>query len=178
MGDVSGVADEGGDAFVGFYGRYHDRVYEALALTLRDPELAADCVQEAMIRAYRRWPSLDPDRNPAGWLYRVGLNVARSRWRRLRRELLRGRVEDRPDPDAVIVSRDPELDRALRRLPTGQRAVIVLRFLEDWSVDEVAEALGVAAGTVKSRQHRALDRLRQELEVSRGSRNAPTHDAG
>ena len=164
-------------AFVAFYDRYHDRVYDGLALTLRDPELAADCAQEAMVRAYQRWSSIDPERNPAGWLYRVGLNVARSRWRRLRRELL-GLVGDRPDPHVRRATPDPQLDRALENLPIDQRAVVVLRFLLDWSVDDVADALGIAPGTVKSRTHRALDRLRDELEAHRGPADATARDVG
>lgn len=159
-----------------FYARYHDRVYDALALTLDDPELAADCAQDAMVRAYQRWSSMDPARNPAGWLYRVGLNVARSRWRRLRREVL-GRIGERVDPQPAPRSLDPQLERALAALPVDQRAVVVLRFWLDWSVGDVAEALGVAPGTVKSRQSRALYRLRDGLEERRGSADPPARDA-
>ena len=68
--------------FHDFYRATRDRVGRALALTLRDGDLAAECVDEAMARAYQRWSSVQTMDNPAGWVYRVGLNVARSRLRR------------------------------------------------------------------------------------------------
>ncbi len=60
---------------------------------------------------------------------------------------------------------DPAVGRALASLPPDQRAVVVLRFHLDWSVDAIAEALGCKQGTVKSRLHRGLQRLEQMLEA-------------
>lgn len=155
----------GGDAaFERFYVEVHDEVYRALVLTLRDPEGAADAVHEALARAYARWDDVSRYANPAGWVYRVALNWARSRLRQRVREVLtarpaRGVVEEMPSPS------DPAVDLALRGLPVEQRAVVVLRLYLDWSVDDVAGALDVAPGTVKSRLSRALGRLRERLEV-------------
>lgn len=154
----------GDAAFECFYSEVHDEVYRALVLTLRDPESAADAVHEALARAYARWDDVSGYTNPAGWVYRVALNWARSRLRRRVREVLtarpaRGVAEEMPFPS------DPAVDLALRGLPVEQRAVVVLRLHLDWSVDDVAAALDIAPGTVKSRLSRALDRLRERLEV-------------
>lgn len=155
-------------SFSAFFAANHDAVFGALAVTVGDADLAAEATAEAMARAFQRWSSIDPTLNPAGWVYRVGLNWATSRWRRRRREVLSvdpGTHPQRLDrgggrPEAVG---DPALRAALLGLPVEQRAVVVLRFLLDWSEADTAEALGVAVGTVKSRTSRALSRLADEL---------------
>ena len=152
-------------SFEHWYPELFDEVYRALALTLRDPVLAADATQEALVKAYRRWDEVGRYANPAGWVYRVGLNWARSRVRRLAREVLSVRPEERSGGELPTPS-DPAVARALRALPAGQRAVVVLRLQLDWSVEAVAEALEISPGTVKSRLARALARLRGHLEGS------------
>jgi RNA polymerase sigma-70 factor (ECF subfamily) len=97
--------------------------------------------------------------NPTGWVYRVALNFARTRLRRGAREV--------PFPlefgEWEMRVPNPELVPALLRLPLAFREVVVLKYLNDWSEREIAEALGLPAGTVKSRLHRALARLREDL---------------
>jgi DNA-directed RNA polymerase specialized sigma24 family protein len=74
------------DGFEAFYRAHVDRVYRALAVTLRRDDLAHEAVDEAMARAYARWSVVGTLDNPAGWVFRVGLNWATSWWRKLRRE--------------------------------------------------------------------------------------------
>ena len=137
----------------------------ALGLALRDAALGAEAADEAFARACQRWGTVGAYANPQGWVYRVGLNWARSWLRRVRRERERRpllaqdhAVEDRP--------RDLDLEHALASLNDAHRAVIVARFYLDWSVAETATALGVASGTVKSRLSRGLEQLRAVLEDS------------
>ncbi|MEO1055969.1 MAG: sigma factor-like helix-turn-helix DNA-binding protein [Actinomycetota bacterium] len=101
--------------------------------------------------------------NPSGWVYRVGLNWATSRRRKTRREAF-DRVPERPAPSVAPV--DDELVRCLRGLSVDHRSVIVGRYYLDWSEAQLAEALGVAPGTVKSRLSRALEQLTTLLETS------------
>jgi RNA polymerase sigma-70 factor (ECF subfamily) len=102
--------------------------------------------------------------NPAGWVFRVAVNHGRNRHRRrlLERRKLLPPDRDRPDVEAIA---DPALARVLARLPLDQRTVIVLRFHLDWPIDAIAESLGCAPGTVKSRLHRGLQRLESMLEA-------------
>jgi RNA polymerase sigma-70 factor, ECF subfamily len=153
-------------SFESFYPWAHEEVYRVLVLTLRDAELAADAAQEALARAYRRWDEVSSYANPAGWVYRVALNYARSRFRRQLREWL----TDQPSSPRALEApapADPAVERALAGLPVEQRAVVVLRLYLDWPVEEVAVALGIRPGTVKSRLARALERLRERLEDER-----------
>lgn len=164
MKDAALASDDPREAFAVFYCRYGDQVLRALAVTLDDHELARDATQEAMARAWRSWSQVRTFANPSGWVYRVGLNWARSRLRRVSREVL-GIFRDR----AVCAAEppDPALARAVRGLSMRHRAVVVLRLYLDWSVEDVAAALDIPEGTVRSRQHTAMNHLRRELEVDR-----------
>ena len=127
-----------------------------------DLELAHDLVQEAFCRALSRWSRLAEYDDPAAWVRRVAFNLANSRWRRARTALThlrRQRVEHvlGPSPDRVAVV------SALATLPPAQRRAVVLHYLADLSVAEVAEQEGVAVGTVKSWLHRGRIALAAEL---------------
>jgi RNA polymerase sigma factor (sigma-70 family) len=148
-------------SFEAFYRQNRQHLFRALALTLGDRDLAADAADEAMARAYQHWRSVQAYDNQAGWAYRVGLNWARSRLRKRKREILSDRM---PESPTEISFADPDLDRAVKALPVDSRAVVVLRHYMDWSTDEVARALQVRPGTVKSRLHRAMAELRANLE--------------
>ena len=162
------LVSDGGHApvtidFASFFADHQRPIASALALTLRDDLLASDATAEAMARAFQRWDDVGRYTNPAGWVYRVGLNWARSRRRKWMREVFRSESPDREAPPTPEV--DPSLDRALAALPVEQRAVVVCRYLLDWSEFQTAEALQIAPGTVKSRLSRGLDRLATAMEA-------------
>ncbi len=146
-----------------FFVAAHRDMVRALALALGDAELGRDAASEGFCRALERWKRVGRYDNPAGWVYRVGLNWATSRRRKTRREAY-GRVPERPAPSAAPV--DDELVRCLRSLSVDHRSVIVGRYYLDWSEAQLAEALGIAPGTVKSRLSRALQQLTNLLETS------------
>jgi RNA polymerase sigma-70 factor (ECF subfamily) len=154
------------EGFEAFYLEHHATVARALALTLGDNQLGVEATDEAMTRAFQRWDQVGSYANPAGWVYRVGLNWARSFLRKRRRTTSSPYVDDTPvhDPNPT----DPQLASALAALDPKHRSVVVLRYLLDWSVDQTAEALDIAPGTVKSRLHRALTQL--------GAHMAPTEE--
>jgi RNA polymerase sigma factor (sigma-70 family) len=157
------VVAEAPPSFHDFYVASRDRVGRALAVTLRDNDLAADAVDEAMARAYQRWDVVCRMDNPSGWVYRVGLNVARSRLRRL----IRRRADAASAPRAATAAEptitDPAIARALAELSVDHRAVVVCRLLLGWSEAETAVALQIRPGTAKSRLHRALATLEPKL---------------
>jgi RNA polymerase sigma factor (sigma-70 family) len=150
--------------FPDFYRVNHQPVFRALAATIGDQELAREAVDEAMTRAFQRWATVSSYDNAPGWVYRVGLNWARSRLRKQKREDL----HDAPPERAVHQPLpDPDIEAALRALPVESRSLVVLRHLLDWSYEEIAHTLDIPVGTAKSRLHRVIDQLRDALEVSR-----------
>jgi len=153
-------ADQLGGSFETFYKATRPRIFRAVALVLGETDVALDATEEAMTRAAERWPVVGRYDNPAGWVYRVALNWARTHLRRLTRE--RGALVFEPGYEQRLP--DPELIDAVLTLPTGYRAVIVARFFLDWSVEETALVLQIPEGTVKTRTHRALKRLRKVIE--------------
>jgi RNA polymerase sigma factor (sigma-70 family) len=149
-------------AFEHFYRTERPGLLRAVQFTIEDRDLATEAIDEAFVRAYERWDSVRAMGNPCGWVYMVAVNWARNR---LRRRGVERRKPPHPElPRELEGVADPALAAAIAQLPLDQRSVVVMRFHLDWSVDEVAEALGVAPGTVKSRLHRALRRLESMLE--------------
>jgi RNA polymerase sigma-70 factor (sigma-E family) len=130
---------------------------------------ADDLVQDTLIKMYLRWRSVSDGPNPDAYAMRVLMNLHVDSGRRpWRRERARADLPDMTDPGAALALRgvddqDSLLTSALRRVPLPQRVVLVLRFAEDLSVDQVSETLGISAGTVRSRCSRGNERLRAEL---------------
>lgn len=156
------------DTFVAFYRAKRDRVARALALTLGDGHLGAEAADEAMARAFQRWGRVGSFDDPAGWVYRVGVNWAMSV---LRRRLRAPRPHADPDPADVGPIGEPSVQAALAGLDVRQRSVIVCRFYLGLSEAETAHALGTRPGTVKSRLHRGLRHLQTTLAHLRPEEN-------
>jgi RNA polymerase sigma-70 factor (sigma-E family) len=140
------------------------RLLRAAYLVCGDAHLAEDLLQGALAKLAPRWERLRHE-NPDAYVRKILYRDAISSWRRTRRESL----STLPLMDVPVDDLSPrtgqriDLERALDELTPKQRAVIVLRFFEDRSELEAAEALGVSVGTVKSQTHAALARLRALL---------------
>jgi RNA polymerase sigma-70 factor (sigma-E family) len=123
-----------------------------------DPTRAADLVQDALERTLLAWPRVVNKDDPEAYVRRAIVNRNVSVWRRRRREQLVSETPDRPYADPP--GHDADLWAALSKLPTRQRAVLVLRYYEDLSEAQCADVLGCSVGTVKSQTWKALARLR------------------
>jgi RNA polymerase sigma-70 factor (sigma-E family) len=151
---------------------YQRLVLTAYALT-NDLGDAEEITQEAFAVAYRRRESVAGAANPEAWLRTVTVNLARRRWRR--RAMLDRVLRREPVSPEVLPSTGEHLDlhRAIRDLGDEQRAVVVLHYLADLPVDEVASILDIPLGTVKSR----LSRARTTLAAALGTRTAEVDHA-
>jgi RNA polymerase sigma-70 factor (ECF subfamily) len=147
-----------------------DRAYRLAGLILGDATDAEDAVGDAIEAAFRHARELrDPARFGA-WFDRILVNRCRDRLRRRTRVRfipISGDVVERQDPFGDVLARD-EAVRGLRELPADERVVVVLHFWADLTLAEVALRTGWPLGTVKSRLHRALERLRVTKEVGDG----------
>ena len=156
------------DAFTVLAGASIARLDAAARLILRDGELARDAVQEAMVRSWRDLPTLrDVDRFDA-WLHRLLVNacldiVRRRKRRAIEVELTPIHIPTTGDFTSAVVDRDL-LDRGLRALEPGWRAIVVLHYFLGMPLPEVAAAVGIPLGTAKSRLHRSIGVLRAALD--------------
>ena len=130
---------------------------------LGDRADADDVAQEAFLRAWQRWPEISRYEDPVAWVRRVAWNLATSRLRRL---TTAARVLRRQRPPAPQPGAEPDhvaLVAALRLLPERQRRVVVLHYIADLPVAEIATGLGVPRGTVLSWLHRGRTQLAAHL---------------
>lgn len=155
--------------------RSHALLRAATAMTGNRAD-AEDLVQATLVKAYQSWNQIDDPAALDTYVRRVMVNTHISGWRRRRvDEYPTGDIPDSPsDEDAT---RDSDLHdvvrRAIDRLPRQMRAAVMLRFYDDMSEPEVAAALGVSVGTVKSTVARAVAKLRKDAELGAGALPRP-----
>jgi RNA polymerase sigma-70 factor, ECF subfamily len=154
------TADDGFDAyFLRSYGRLVAELHSIVG-SLAEAE---DAVQEAFARASVRWERLRDYDHPDAWVRRVALNLAASSLRRARRKLVVYRLVGVPAPAPPPGEDRVMLAQALGRLRRRHREVLVLHYLADLSVEEMARVLRIPVGTVKGRLFRARAALEREL---------------
>lgn len=159
------------DAVRAFVAEHWDRLYRAAYLISYDRGVAEDIAQEAMLKALDGLDGFDTGRPLEPWLNAIAANAARDwlRARSRRPELLDdGSLQDEPAGEGLSAeiaysSLPEELNSALARLEPGFRAVVVMRHLLGLETDEIAAILAIAPATVRTRDRRALQRLRNEL---------------
>jgi RNA polymerase sigma-70 factor (ECF subfamily) len=166
------IKARGGDvtAWEALMRAHQEPVFRLAYLLLGDADEADDIAQETFIRAYAALTGFDPERPLRPWLLRIASNLARNRRRSLRRYLAAlqraflGPPASAPPPDMDGAWEAETLWRAVRGLGRADQEVIYLRYFLALSEAEMARALSVAQGTVKSRLSRALHRLRAVID--------------
>ncbi len=155
-------------AFDVLYTRYRDWAYRLAWRTVRDEQLAADAVQEAFVYLLRKFPGFELRAKLTTFLYPAVRHCAQGQDRKRRRVSPGGLTDSEGREGAADGGGDPGGERAsaVRRaidgLPPHHREVLLMRAVEGMSVAEVAAALGIPAGTVKSRLHHALASVRED----------------
>lgn len=160
-------------AFAELVGRYHGRLRYYLRKMLGDAHQADDTLQEVWLDAFRALPRLHDPGAFAAWLYRIARDRASRVWRRGHRatEPLDASTLVAPDSEADFAPEDAAvIHAALDRLTAEHREVLLLRFVEDMSYEQIAAVTSVPVGTVRSRLHHAKQALRRLLE--RGDEHA------
>jgi len=160
--------DRTAEAFDEFFRHNHGAVVGVALAMVGDVETARDLAQEAMLRALRDWRRVSRLERPDMWVRRVTVNLAiDSRRRRVReiREVQRRSIEEETVTVDPAVEHSP-LWHAVRALPDRQRAAVVLRYVDDLSVPEIAVVLEVAEGTIKATLSQARASLARRLTES------------
>jgi RNA polymerase sigma-70 factor (ECF subfamily) len=152
--------------------RYQMPLYVYGYELLRDEQASLDVVQETFLAATRHLGSLRSDEKFGSWLFGIARQKCTQRWRQSCREeaamesFANEPLETGPGADEWLIRREQEAEflKVLEQLPEPQREVLVLFFLEDFSIDEIARITRAQSGTVKSRLHYAKKAMRQLLE--------------
>lgn len=161
------VRAQGGDevAFALITREVSARFNQVAFRILRDRHLAEDAVQQALVEIWRKLPTLrDPERFD-GWSYRFLVHSCYREGKRYRdafRQLPGNHDLNHPDAFHVVSDRD-QLEQGFRRLSVDHRAVVVMHYYLDLTIEDTAEALGISAGTAKSRLNRAMAQMRLAL---------------
>jgi len=153
--------------------RYQLPLYVYVFELVHHEQTSLDVVQETFIAAARHVAGLRDDAKFGSWLFGIAHQKCVQRWRResreteLRDKLTAAPAEFEDSPDALLIRREQEAEfmNLLNQLPPSQRSVLLLRFIEDFSLEEIASITEVSLGTVKSRLHyakRALGKLLKE----------------
>jgi len=161
-------------AFVeALFAKHHTEIYAYLARMLRDPDLAADLAQDAFVKAYKAYDSLEKDENARAWLYQIAHRVALDHIRR--RKIVRmvpwtGESHGAA-PSAERLAMDLRLsgplERALATIPERQRAALLLAELHDLTGLELAAAMGVSHVAARAILTRARESLRRALAAEK-----------
>jgi RNA polymerase sigma-70 factor (ECF subfamily) len=169
------------EAFREIYDRYRHKVFGTSYHIIGDSTEAADVTQEVFLRVYRKLPGFRFESSFGSWLYRLTINLATDMRRKaqvrktdslatladpVEADMTRpGVSRDEHPPEAGLVREEvqAEVKRALAKLSERLRVVVVLRYLEGLSYDQIAKVVGTPVGTVKSRLNRAHERLQEIL---------------
>jgi RNA polymerase sigma-70 factor (ECF subfamily) len=154
--------------------RYQNYVFRLCYLVMRNEQDAEDMTQETFIRAFRALPRFEIRQGVSfeAWLYRISVNCCRSRMRRKWYQVLSWpdpapqlvtEPEDQPDRLVVRSEQRDEILEAIDSLGDKHRLVVILRYYTGLSNEEIAQALGIPSGTVRSRLHTARQRLKSLL---------------
>src|ERR1700735_4907628 len=159
---------------------YRSRIYRYALLSLRDPDLAETVTQDCFLRAYKARDDFRGDCSVATWLTRIATNLIRDSTRSRKFQFWKTATSTAVDAGAMAdrlrsPGLSPETHLPVRQelvkvwdtvatLPGKQRSVFLLRFVEEMELPEIATAMGLHVGTVKSHLHRALSAVRKAIE--------------
>lgn len=164
----AGDATQAADAFEALYRRHRDYVLRVALRFLRDHDAALDVLQETFSYLLRKFPPTGPGLTLTAELTTLLYPVAKNSALSLLRKAARFPADEAPDPDELASAEAPpsgDIARVLTRLSPERREVILLRFVDGLSLEEIAAALGIPLGTVKSRLHLAVRQLREAPEI-------------
>jgi RNA polymerase sigma-70 factor, ECF subfamily len=158
---------------------YQDKIYQHVLRMLGNSHEAEDIAQEAFIRAYVNIHSYDENRKFSTWLYRIATNLTIDRIRKRKPDYyldaeVKGTdgldmysqlaVDDKlPEDELEGLELQKYIQKQIAQLPPKYRSIIMLRYLEDFSLQEISDILDIPIGTVKTRIHRGREALRKKL---------------
>lgn len=162
---------------------HRPQIFRFLLASTRDVDLAETLTQDCLLKAHRNWDRFRGESSPLTWLMRIAINVQKDHWRNRRIQFWRATRSNAVDadeasewlpsgdtsPEQHLLARErvKQVWRIVDGLSPRQRAVFLLRYVEEMEIAEIAAATGLSEGTVKAHLSRAVAKVRAELEGKR-----------
>ncbi len=176
---TASAKDLAAEEFADVVSRYRPHIFRFLLASTHDVDLADNLTQDCFLKAHRNWARFRGESSPMTWLMRIAINVEKDHWRNRRLQFWRKTQNSAVDLDEAsewlpsgertaeeqMLAKEQlaRVWRAVENLSRRQKAVFLLRYVEDLELVEIARATGLSQGTVKAHLSRALSKIRAEL---------------
>lgn len=162
-------------AYAHIINKYKNQLYATILRMTKNPQDAQDLVQEAFIKVYRNLDKYDASGSFSGWLYRVAINHCMDEFRKksnttIHVEVDETKVVNREHPEVVFLKKEKsrQLERLISTLPEDERLIILLRYVNEISYEEIGEVMDVPLSTVRNKLHRAKIKMRETVKREGG----------
>jgi len=170
---ITAVLNGNKQAYADIVRRYQNKIYGLFRRMGACQADAEDLTQETLLKAYRKLASHNPDRSFPGWIYTIAVNLQKDRGRRNKpKALVQEDPYERDTPESQLLQKElrSELDQMLERLPEHYRLVLILRYTNQLSHEEIAEITDMSVRQVTNIVHRAKKSFRKIVETKEGQR--------
>lgn len=162
-------------AYAHIINNYKNQLYATILRMTKNPQDAQDLVQDAFIKVYRNLEKYDASGSFSSWLYRVAINHCMDEFRKKRYamtqiEIDEERVVEPNHPELVFLKKEKsrQLERLIGTLPEDERLIILLRYVNEISYEEIGEVMDVPLSTVRNKLHRAKKKMRETVKREGG----------
>lgn len=170
-------------AFAYIIDKYKNPLYATILRMVKNPQDAQDLVQEAFLKVYRQLDKYQETGTFSSWLYRVAVNHCMDEFRKKRirttpAEFAEDQAVDRNHPEIVYLKKEKQrqLERLIGTLPEDERLIVLLRYANDCSYEEIGRMVNVPVSTVRNKLHRAKKKMRDTVKRERGTFNELSND--
>ncbi|WP_100407524.1 RNA polymerase sigma factor [Bacillus solitudinis] len=162
-------------AFTYIINKYKNQLYATILRMTKQPQDAQDLVQECFIKVYRQLSKYDHQGSFKSWIYRVAINHCMDEFRKKRYKIKHVEFQDsvsepRTNPEMIFLKKEKErqLERLLLNLPEDERMIILLRYIQELSYEEISTLVDLPLSTVRNKLHRAKKKMRNEAKQKGG----------
>lgn len=162
-------------AYTHIINKYKNKLYATILRMTRDPQDASDLVQEAFIKIYEQLGKYDGKGSFSSWIYRVAFNHCMDEFRKKSYQMKRVEIneelmEDPKHPEVIFLKKENarQLERLISTLAEDERIIILLRYVNELSYDEISELVDVPVSTVRNKLHRAKKKMRETVKREGG----------
>ncbi|WP_107842062.1 RNA polymerase sigma factor [Metasolibacillus meyeri] len=151
--------------------RYKNPLYATILRMTRNPQLAQDLVQEAFIKVYEQLGRYEETGSFKSWLYRIAINhcldeLRKKQYKIVNEELEEGQLIEEEHPEVIFLKKERgrQLEELLAKLPEQERLILLLRYSNELSYEEISELLHISLSDVRNKLHRSKKKMREQVQ--------------